>query len=86
MLVSVNGVNPAFRDKVIEIVEGFDIAHFEHTEVKGQMATSVVFECDSDDENTIVPYVKSSLKKSEIGSIMMFQVAPYGQAMWFPKR
>ena len=86
MLVSVNGVNAAFKDKVIEIVEGFDIATFKHTQVKGQMPTSVVFECDSDDENTIIPFVKSSLKKSELGNIMMFQVAPYGQAMWFPKR
>ena len=86
MLVSVNGVNPAFKNQVIEIVEGFDFANFKHTTVKGQMATSVVFECDSEDENAIFPAVKSGLKRSEIGSLMMFNVAPYGQAMWMPKK
>lgn len=86
MLVSVDGVNGAFKDRVIEIVEGMDVANFKYTTVKGQMATSVVFECDSDDENLIIPTVKSTLKKSDIGNIMMFRVVPYGQIMWFPKR
>ena len=86
MLVSVDGVNDAFKARVIEIVEGMDVANFKHTTVKGQMATSVVFECDSDDENLIIPTVKSTLKKSDIGSIMMFRVVPYAQIMWFPKK
>jgi hypothetical protein len=86
MLVSVNGVNPAFKNQVISIVEGFDFANFKNTTVKGQMTTSVVFECDSNDENLIIPAVKKGLKSSEIGSLMMFNVAPYGQPMWIPKK
>jgi hypothetical protein len=30
--------------------------------------------------------VKKGLKSSEIGSLMMFNVAPYGQPMWIPKK
>ena len=86
MLVSVNGINPAFKDKLIALVEGFDFANFTYTQVKGQMPTSCVFECDNDDENFIIPQVKGSIKKSELGNIMMFNVAPFGQAMWMPKR
>ena len=86
MLVSINGVNPGFKDQLIEMVEGFDFANFTYTQVKGQMATSVVFECDNDDENFIIPTVKSSIKKTDLGAIMMFNVAPFGQAMWMPKK
>lgn len=86
MLVSVDGVNAAFKDRTIEIVEAIPGFGFKHTEVKGQKPTSVVFECESDDDNTIIPLVKGTLKKSELGNIMMFRVVPYGQIMWFPKR
>jgi hypothetical protein len=33
-----------------------------------------------------VPFLKSTLKRSELGNIMMFRVTPHGQYMWIPKR
>ena len=86
MLVSVDGVNASFKDKTIAIVEAIPEPHFTFTTVKGQKPTSVVFECDSEDENLVIPLVKGTLKKSELGNIMMFRVTPHGQYMWIPKR
>ena len=70
MLVDVDGVNPAFKTKVIEIVEG----------IADPMT------CTEEDPDKVVPFLKGTLKKSELGSIMMFRVTPHGQYMWIPKR
>jgi len=86
MLVSVDGVNPFFKERTIEIVEGLDFANFRYTTVEGQMPTSVVFECDSEDENLVIPGVKWALRMSDIGALMLFRVVPYGQLMWFRKK
>lgn len=87
MLVDVDGVNPAFRAKVIEIVEGIaGPMTFKLSDVKGTAAQSVVFECTEEDPDKVVPFLKSTLKRSELGNIMMFRVTPHGQYMWIPKR
>ena len=87
MLVDVDGVNPAFRDKVIAMVEGItEPMTFKLSTEKGNAAQSVVFECSEEDPDKVVPFLKSYIKRSELGNIMMFNVAPFGQAMWMPKR
>ena len=87
MLVDVDGVNPAFRAKVIEIVEGIaEPMTFKLSDVKGIAVQSVVFECTEEDPDKVVPFLKSTLKRSELGNIMMFRVTPHGQYMWIPKR
>ncbi|MBR3235601.1 MAG: hypothetical protein IKG11_08295 [Atopobiaceae bacterium] len=87
MLVDVDGVNPAFREKVITIVEGLDgDMTFKLTDNKGTSPQSLVFECTEEDPDKVVPYLKGVLKKSELGAIMMFRVTPHGQYMWIPRR
>ena len=87
MLVDVDGVNPAFKDKVVAIVEGLsDPMSFKLTDNKGTSPQSLVFECTEEDPDKVVPFLKGALKHSELGSIMMFRVTPHGQYMWIPKR
>ena len=87
MLVDVDGVNPAFKNRVIEIVEGLtDPMSFKLTDNKGTSPQSLVFECTEEDPDKVVPFLKGALKRSELGSIMMFRVTPHGQYMWIPKR
>ena len=87
MLVDVDGVNPAFKAKVIEIVEGIaEPMTFKLTDNKGTSPQSLVFECTEEDPDKVVPFLKGVLKKSELGSIMMFRVTPHGQYMWIPRR
>lgn len=87
MLVDIDGVNPAFKNRTIEIVEGLTgPMSFKITNTKGTSPQSLVFECTEEDPDKVVPFLKSALKKSELGSIMMFRVTPHGQYMWIPKR
>ena len=87
MLVDVDGVNPAFKAKVIEIVEGIaEPMTFKLTDNKGTSPQSLVFECSEEDPDKVVPFLKGALKRSELGNIMMFRVTPHGQFMWIPKR
>ncbi len=87
MLVDVDGVNPAFRARVIEIVEGIsEPMTFKLTDTKGTSPQSIVFESSEEDPDKVVPFLKSTLKRSDLGSIMMFRVTPHGQYMWIPKR
>ena len=87
MLVDVDGVNPAFKARVIEIVEGIaEPMTFTLTDNKGTSPQSLVFECSEEDPDKVVPFLKGTLKRSELGSIMMFRVTPHGQYMWIPKR
>ncbi|MDO5118736.1 MAG: hypothetical protein Q4D48_01520 [Coriobacteriales bacterium] len=87
MLVDVDGVNPAFRTRVIEIVEGIsEPMTFKLTDTKGTSPQSIVFESSEEDPDKVVPFLKSTLKRSDLGSIMMFRVTPHGQYMWIPKR
>ena len=83
MLIDVNGVNPAFKDQVIKVVEGIEAPYsFKLTNEKGTGPQSMVFECDSDDDaKKIATFLKGAIKKSEVGSIMYFQVVPHGQFM-----
>jgi hypothetical protein len=46
----------------------------------------VVFECSEEDPDKVVPFLKGFIKRSELGSIMMFRVTPHGQFMWIPRR
>ena len=87
MLLDVDGVNPAFKDKLIAVVEGIESPKFTRKEVPGTRPTTCVFEVDdSYDVDDMVPLLKSSIKHSEVGAIMMFRVTPHGQVMWVPKR
>lgn len=87
MLVDIDGVNPAFKDKTIEIVEGItEPMTFKLSDVKGTTPQALVFECSEEDPDVVVPFLKSTLKKSELGNIMLFRVTPHGQYMWIPKR
>ena len=87
MLVDVDGVNPAFKNRVIEIVEGIaEPMTFKLTTEKGTSPQSLVFECTEEDPDKVVPFLKGTLKKSELGNITMFRVTPHGQYMWIPKR
>jgi len=87
MLVDVDGVNPTFRDKVITMVEAIaEPMTFKLTGEKGTSPQSLVFECSEEDPDKVVPFLKGVIKKSELGSIMMFRVTPHGQFMWIPKR
>lgn len=87
MLVDVDGVNPAFKAKVIEIVEGIaEPMTFKLTTEKGTSPQSLVFDCTEEDPDKVVPFLKGTLKKSELGNIMLFRVTPHGQYMWIPKR
>ena len=87
MLVDIDGVNPAFKAKVIEIVEGIaDPMTFKLTNEKGTSPQALVFECTEEDPDKVVPFLKGALKRSELGSIMMFRVTPHGQYMWIPRR
>ena len=87
MLVDVDGVNPAFKAKVIEIVEGIaEPMTFKLTTEKGTSPQSLVFDCTEDDPDKVVPFLKGTLKKSELGNIMLFRVTPHGQYMWIPRR
>lgn len=87
MLVDVDGVNPAFKNKVIEIVEGIqEPMTFTLSTEKGTAPQSIVFECSEEDPDKVVPFLKGTLKRSELGNIMMFRVTPHGQYMWIPKR
>ena len=87
MLVDVDGVNPAFRDKVISLVEGItEPMTFKLSSEKGTSPQSVVFECSEEDPDKVVPFLKSFIKRSELGNIMLFRVTPHGQYMWIPKR
>ena len=87
MLVDIDGVNPAFRDKVIELVEGIsEPMTFKLTNEKGTSQFSLVFDCSEEDPDKVVPFLKGYIKKSELGNIMMFRVTPHGQFMWVPKR
>ena len=87
MLVDVDGVNPAFRDKVITMVEGItEPMTFKLSSEKGVSPQSVVFECSEEDPDKVVPFLKGFIKKSELGNIMMFRVTPHGQFMWIPRR
>ena len=87
MLVDVDGVNPAFKTKVIEIVEGIaDPMTFKLTNEKGTSPQSLVFECTEEDPDKVVPFLKGFIKKSELGAVMMFRVTPHGQFMWIPRR
>jgi hypothetical protein len=87
MLVDVDGVNPAFREKVIAMVEGItEPMTFKLSSEKGVSPQSVVFECSEEDPDKVVPFLKGYIKRSELGNIMMFRVTPHGQFMWIPKR
>ena len=87
MLVDVDGVNPAFKQKVIEIVEGIaEPMTFKLTAEKGTSPQSIVFECSEEDPDKVVPFLKGTLKKSELGNVMLFRVTPHGQYMWIPRR
>ena len=83
MLIDVNGVAPAFKDKVIAVVEGIEGPYtFKLTDQKGTGPQSMVFECDSDDEpKKVAQFLKGAIKKSEVGSVMYFQAVPHGQFM-----
>lgn len=87
MLVDVDGVNPAFKDKVIALVEGIaEPMTFKLSTERGTSPQSLVFECSEEDPDKVVPFLKGFIKKSELGPIMMFRVTPHGQFMWIPKR
>ena len=87
MLVDVDGINPAFKAKVIEIVEGIaEPMTFKLTTEKGTSPQSLVFDCTEEDPDKVVPFLKGTLKKSELGNIMLFRVTPHGQYMWIPRR
>ena len=87
MLVDVDGVNPAFKNRVVEIVEGLtEPMSFTLTTEKGTSPQSLEFECTEEDPDKVVPFLKGALKHSELGNIMMFRVTPHGQYMWIPKR
>ena len=87
MLVDVDGVNPTFKDKVIALVEGStEPMTFKLSSEKRTSPQSVVFECSEEDPDKVVPFLKSFIKRSELGNIMMFRVTPHGQYMWIPKR
>ena len=87
MLVDVDGVNPAFKNQVIEMVEGItEPMTFKLSSEKGTSPQSVVFECSEEDPDKVVPFLKGFIKKSPLGNIMMFRVTPHGQYMWIPKR
>ena len=87
MLVDVDGVNPAFKARVIEIVEGItEPMTFKLSSEKGTSPQPVVFECSEEDPDKVVPFLKGFIKKSELGNIMLFRVTPHGQFMWIPKR
>lgn len=87
MLIDVDGVNPSFRDKTIEIVEANEAFSPKLSNEKGTSPQSLVFEVsDEFDVDDVVPGLKGWIKKSELGNIMMFRVTPHGQFMWMPKR
>jgi len=87
MLVDVDGVNPMFKDKTVAIIEAIsEPMTFKLTTEKGTSPQSLVFECSEEDPDKVVPFLKGQLKRSELGSIMMFRVTPHGQYMWIPKR
>ena len=87
MLVDVDGVNPMFKDKVIELVEGIeDPMTFKLSPEKGTSPQSLVFECTEEDPDKVVPFLKGFIKESELGAVMMFRVTPHGQFMWIPRR
>lgn len=87
MLVDIDGVNPAFRDQVVSIVEGIEEPMtFRLTKEKGTAPQSLVFECTEDDPDKVVPFLKGTIKKTELGNIMMFRVTPHGKLMWIPRR
>ena len=87
MLVDVDGVNPMFKDKVIELVEGIEEPmSFKLSPEKGTSPQSLVFECTEEDPDKVVPFLKGFIKKSELGAVMMFRVTPHGQFMWIPRR
>jgi len=87
MLVDIDGVNPAFRDQVVELVEGIkEPMTFKLTNEKGTAPQSLVFECTEEDPDKVVPFLKGTIKKSPLGNILMFRVTPHGQFMWIPKR
>jgi len=87
MLLDVDGINPAFKDKLIEVVEGIAEPKFTLKELPGTRPTTCVFEVDdSYDVDDMVPFLKGAIKKSAVGAIMMFRVTPHGQVMWVPKR
>ena len=83
MLIDVNGVAPAFKDKVIEVIQGISEPYtFTLTDKKGTGPQSMVFECDSDDDpKKVATFLKGAIKKSEVGAVMYFQVVPHGQFM-----
>ena len=83
MLIDVNGVNPAFKDKVVAIVEGIEGPYtFKLTNEKGANPQSMVFECESDDDpKKVATFLKGAIKKSEVGAVMYFQAVPHGQFM-----
>ena len=87
MLVDVDGVNPAFKDKTVKLIESIEgPMTFTLTTEKGTSPQSLVFECNEEDPDKVVPFLKSQIKRSELGNIMMFRVTPHGQFMWIPKR
>lgn len=87
LLINVDGVNAAFKDQTIEIVEGIPEVDFKLVTIPGTPATSLVFSCDAhNDIDEMVPLIKGTLKKSELGGIMLFRVTPHGELMWQPKR
>lgn len=83
MLIDMNGISPAFKDKTIQIVEALDGPYkFKLSNEKGRTPQTLVFEVDSDDDPTAVAkYLKGAIKKSELGNIMYFQAVPHGQFM-----
>lgn len=89
MLIDIDGVNPGFKDKCVALVESFTEPYtYKLTDIKGNSPQSLVFECSGGEEevDSIVPSLKSKIKHSELGAIMMFRVVPHGQFMWIPKR
>lgn len=83
MLIDINGVSPAFKDKTIKIVEAIEEPYkFRLTNEKSLNPQSLVFEVDSDDDpKKVATFLKGAIKKSELGNIMYFQAVPHGQFM-----
>lgn len=81
MKINVEGIAPFAKDQVIAIVEGIQTPTFRYLPDEKVTFSTLVFETDAEDEETVKAVVKKAIKSSELGKMIIFRVIPRGRVI-----
>lgn len=84
MKVTVNPVNPGFKDIFLKYVSEIESPRYTFVGTEGPTNAIYVFECDEENYWVAVAGLQSAVRRPPLGNVMFCQVTPYGMYTWPP--